>query len=252
MRAWVYGSNISVMDERLGISAKDLQVRIDRQQILDRLSFDIKPGTVTGLIGPSGSGKTTLMRSIVGVQKIDGGTLKILGMPAGDKHLRYKIGYVSQDAAVYDDLTVVQNLRYFAVLARAPKQQIDEIINMVQLQKQRNQLVSSLSGGQRARVSLAVALIGDPELLVLDEPTVGLDPILRRELWQLFDNLASRGKTLLISSHVMDEADKCDELLLLRDGKLLWNDSRVNLLGRTKADSVGDAFLKIVEGGELK
>lgn len=237
------------MNEGSGINAKDLAVQIDKHQILDGLSFEIKPGTITGLIGPSGSGKTTLMRSIVGVQKISGGSLDVLGLPAGDKTLRRKIGYVTQNAAVYEDLTVVQNLRYFAVLARADKNQINEIIAAVQLEKQRDQLVGSLSGGQRARVSLAVALMGNPELLVLDEPTVGLDPLLRKQLWELFDSLAASGKTLLISSHVMDEADRCSELLLLRGGKLLWNDSRPKLLEKTKTSSVGEAFLKIVEKG---
>lgn len=160
--------------------------------------------------------------------------------------MRYKIGYVTQDAAVYSDLTVVQNLRYFATLARADRHQVDDIIVKVQLDKQRNQIVSSLSGGQKARVSLAAALIGNPELLVLDEPTVGLDPVLRQELWRLFGELAAQGKTLLVSSHVMDEADKCDELLLLRDGKLLWNDSRQRLLQRTSTHSVQDAFMHVI------
>ncbi|HEU4831019.1 MAG TPA: ABC transporter ATP-binding protein [Candidatus Saccharimonadales bacterium] len=234
------------MTQLLSVGGKGLLVRIDRTQILNDLNFIIRPGTITGLIGPSGSGKTTLMRAIVGVQTIQKGILAVLGLHAGDKRLRYKIGYVTQNAAVYDDLTVKQNLQYFGVLARADRQQIDAIIGKVQLTTQRNQIVSSLSGGQRARVSLAVALLGDPELLVLDEPTVGLDPVLRQELWQMFSHLASQGKTLLISSHVMDEADRCDELLLLRDGRLLWNDSRERLLLKTKTNSVQDAFMRII------
>jgi ABC-2 type transport system ATP-binding protein len=234
------------MTQAFGIEGSGVAVSINKTPILNDLSFGVRSGSITGLIGPSGSGKTTLMRSIVGVQKISDGRLTVLDLPAGDKRLRYKIGYVTQNAAVYDDLTVVQNLRYFAVLAQSSREQVDEIITKVQLQKQRDQIVSSLSGGQRARVSLAVALLGDPDLLVLDEPTVGLDPVLRQELWQLFDTLASQGKTLLISSHVMDEADRCSELLLLRDGKLLWNDSRERLLQTTKTDSVGDAFIKVI------
>ncbi len=233
------------------IQAKRLTVDKDHKHVLNEVSFVVQPGTLTGLIGPSGSGKTTLMRTIVGVQRITGGLLTVLGQPAGSSLLRSKIGYVTQDASVYTDLTVEQNVRYFATLASADHKQTDRILEQVQLTGQRRQLVANLSGGQRARVSLAVALLGDPDLLVMDEPTVGLDPILREELWHLFSDLAAQGKTLLISSHVMDEAEKCQSLLLLRDGKLLWQDSREELLRSMQAHSVQDAFMKaIIKGGK--
>jgi len=232
------------------IVAEKVTVRKAKKAVLQDVSFAIQPGTVTGLIGPSGSGKTTLMRSIVGVQKIHGGTLEVFGQPAGSKMLRSKLGYVTQSPAIYLDLTVRQNLAYFAVLARASNKQIDEILAVVRLTDQKNQLAQTLSGGQQARVSLAIALLGDPDLLVLDEPTVGLDPLLREELWSLFADLAAKGKTLLISSHVMDEAERCNQLLLLREGRLLWSDSREALLKKTATSSVGDAFLKMVKGGE--
>ena len=228
------------------IEAKGLRVQKDKSVILDGLTLSVKAGSVTGLIGPSGSGKTTLMRSIVGVQKYDG-TLSVLGRAAGDKTLRQTIGYVTQSPAVYGDLTVQQNLDYFAALTKADKSRVKQTIADVGLTKQRKQLVNDLSGGQRARVSLAVALLGSPEVLVLDEPTVGVDPILRDELWNIFHNLAEQGKTLLISSHVMDEAEKCDELLLVRDGKVLWNDSRAKLLAHTKKQRVGDAFIVMIQ-----
>jgi ABC-2 type transport system ATP-binding protein len=231
------------------VLVKGLVVKKDHVLILDGLSFSIRPGSICGLIGPSGSGKTTLMRAMVGVQAISGGSLEVLGRPAGDDSLRYKIGYVSQDLAVYTDLTVLQNLRYFATVARAGRGQVDDVIEQVQLGPQRNQMVGSLSGGQKARVSLAAALLGEPELLVLDEPTVGLDPLLRQELWQTFGVLAAAGKTLLVSSHVMDEADRCDDLLLLRGGKLLWNDSRQRLLDHTGTDSVQAAFMQMITVG---
>ncbi len=227
------------------IVAHQLMVKKGSDSILDTLDFSVMPGSITGLIGPSGSGKTTLIRTIVGVQMYKG-ELTVLGKPAGDKSLRMKIGYVTQAPAVYQDLTVVENLRYFATLTRAPKSQIELIIKQVRLTKQRGQLVANLSGGQKARVSLAVALLGSPEVLVLDEPTVGLDPLLRQELWGLFSELATQGKTLLISSHVMDEAERCEDLLLLREGKLLWQNSKSALLDHTKTKSVQDAFLKIV------
>lgn len=231
----------------LAIGAKNLSVTKDKKVILNTLSLAIKPGTITGLIGPSGSGKTTLMRTIVGVQKY-AGSLEILGFSAGAKSLRSKIGYTAQTPAVYGDLTVKQNLTYFASIAGVSKKEVSGALRTVQLSQQTDQLVDSLSGGQRARVSLAIALLGGPDLLVFDEPTVGLDPILRNELWQTFSELAAAGKTLLISSHVMDEADRCDELILMREGKILWNDSRRELLSLTKSNDVGAAFVRVIEG----
>lgn len=230
----------------ISVKASRLSVTKQKTVLLDDLTFEIPGGSITGLIGPSGSGKTTLMRAIVGVQMVSDGELNVLGQKAGSRKLRSKIGYVTQAPAVYTDLTVFQNLLYFAKLVRANDKKIHSVIKQVQLTNQHDQLVDSLSGGQKARVSLAIALLGDPDLYVLDEPTVGLDPILRNELWDLFKNLASEGKTLLISSHVMDEAERCKDLLLLRGGKLLWNDTRQNLLEHTKKDTVGDAFVAMI------
>lgn len=234
------------------IESSKLIVKKGKARILDELTFAVKKGTITGLIGPSGSGKTTLMRTIIGVQKSEGGELRVLGYNAGHKTLRSKIGYVTQSPAVYPDLTVAQNLRYFATLVRADGKNVDKVIEQVRLTNQKNQIAQSLSGGQIARVSLAVALLGRPELLVLDEPTVGLDPVLRNELWELFERLADDGRTLLISSHVMDEAERCDNLLLLRDGKLLWNDSKKELLVHSRQKSVGDAFVAMIKHEEAK
>jgi len=229
------------------ISANNLVIRRDGIQAVDSITFDLAAGKLTGLIGPSGSGKTTLMRAIVGVQKIHSGELSVLGEKPSARNLRPKIGYVSQDPAIYNDLTVLQNLRYFGTLARASHTQIDEVIGQVHLEQQRHQLAQRLSGGQRARVSLALALLGNPDILVLDEPTVGLDPLLRRQLWSLFDTLAAQGKALLVSSHVMDEAERCDIILLMREGKLLWQNSRQALLTHTKKTTVEDAFISLVE-----
>lgn len=229
------------------ITAQKLIVQKGKTEILHGLDMTIQAGTITGLIGPSGSGKTTLMRAIVGVQKYDG-SLQVLDQPAGKASLRPRIGYVTQSPAVYDDLTVKQNIHYFARVAGVSTRDAEAVIAKVQLEGKQAQLVRSLSGGQRARVSLAVALLGNPDVLVLDEPTVGLDPILRNELWKQFADLAKQGKTLLVSSHVMDEAERCSELLLIRDGELLWNDSRQKLLEQTKTGSVGDAFVAMIGG----
>lgn len=230
------------------ITANGLTVKKSKTTILHGLSFTIQPGTITGLVGPSGSGKTTLMRAIVGVQKYEG-KLSVLGEAAGSKALRPKIGYVTQEPAIYGDITVRQNIAYFATVVDASKQRIDQIIAQVDLTAQANQLAGSLSGGQKARVSLAVALLGEPELLVLDEPTVGLDPILRDSLWQLFAQLAGQGKTLLVSSHVMSEAARCDQLLLMREGRLLWHNDTKALLKHTGARTVSDAFIAMVKEG---
>jgi len=230
------------------IVADELAVVREGRTILDALSFAIAPGKITGLIGPSGSGKTTLMRAIVGAQEISKGSLQVLGTAAGSKVLRVRIGYVTQAPAVYTDLTTRQNLRYFATIMGCPKSEVGRVLQLVDLQPQADQLVGSLSGGQMARVSLAVALLGRPQLLVLDEPTVGLDPVLRKHLWALFASIAKDGRSLLISSHVMDEAEMCPELLLLRDGKVLEHGPKAELLERTKTKTVEAAFLQLVEG----
>ena len=227
------------------VTAKNLSITRGTTKALNRVSFTVKAGTLTGLIGPSGSGKTTLMRTIIGAQIITDGRVMVLGKPAGSPQLRSRIGYVTQNPAVYDDLTVRQNLAYFAAILAVQRSEIDRVIEAVDLKSQATQLTGSLSGGQRARVSLAVALLGEPSLLVLDEPTVGLDPVLREHLWQLFRQLAKDGRTLLISSHVMDEAEQCPELLLLRDGSILHHGSKQELLRTAKATTVHDAFLAL-------
>lgn len=235
-------------DQGPAVSVADLRVRRGGIDVLRGLDFDVPRGQVVGLLGPSGSGKSTLIRSIVGVQMRVTGRCDVLGLPAGSPELRRRVGYVTQEPAVYDDLTVRENLRYFAVTTGAGRAAVDRVIAQVDLGGQAGRMVRSLSGGQHNRVSLAVALLADPELLVLDEPTVGLDPVLRRSLWRLFHDLAAAGVTMLVSSHVMDEASECDRLLLLREGELLADETESSLLARTATSDVGDAFLQIIDG----
>ena len=214
---------------------------------LHNISVDLPAGKVIGFIGPSGAGKTTLIRSIIGRQKISAGSITISGAPAGSAKLRSDIGYMPQEPAAYSDLTVRQNLRYFAKMRGLDKDAAETVIKEVRLDRQAGQLASTLSGGQKSRVSLAIALLGKPRLLVLDEPTVGVDPVLRRQLWQLFKGLADGGATLIVSSHVMDEAGRCDDLLLIRGGKVLAHDSPEGFRERTKSQTVEQGFLKLVD-----
>jgi ABC-2 type transport system ATP-binding protein len=225
-----------------------LIVRRGRAEILHGVSFEVPRGVIVGLLGPSGSGKTTLMRSIVGVQRISAGSVSVLGSAAGGPALRRRVGYVTQQASVYGDLTVEQNLRYFAAILGVPRGKVEESLAAVDLSAQRRQLVASLSGGQRGRVSLAAALLGEPELLVLDEPTTGLDPVLRVNLWRLFESIAAAGTTVLVSSHAMDEADHCGRLLLVRDGRLIADDTPPGLLASIGAADTEAAFLSLVSG----
>jgi ABC-2 type transport system ATP-binding protein len=229
------------------ITVKGLRVVRGENLVLEALSLRVGAGRVTGLLGPSGSGKTTLLRAIVGVQRIEGGTVSVLGEPGGAPRLRHRVAYSTQTPAVYPDLTVRENVRFFARVLGLPPSRVDEAIDAVKLTRLGGRLVRDLSGGERARVALATALVGQPELLVLDEPTVGLDPVLRRELWQLFHSLAQAGATLLVSSHVMDEADRCDELLLLREGALLAAGTPAELRGRVGVESLEDVFLRLID-----
>lgn len=229
------------------VACRELRVVRGGREVLPGITLTLRSGRITGMLGPSGSGKTTLMRAIVGVQQVAGGVVTVLGEPAGSVGLRRRVAYVTQDVSVYSDLTVRQNVRYFARILGAPDTDIDRVIDHVGLAEHAGDRVGNLSGGERSRASLAVALLGRPQLLVLDEPTVGLDPVLRRELWDLFADLAATGITLLVSSHVMDEASRCEDLMLLRDGRLLAHDTVAAILERTHTSDVESAFLALVE-----
>ena len=232
------------------VTVTDLVVDRGHRRVLQGLNFAVGARSVTGLLGPSGSGKTTLMRAIVGVQQVRSGEVTVLGEPAGSPDLRYRVGYVTQSPSVYGDLSVRDNVRYFAALYGMSSREADAAISDVGLTDAADQVVNDLSGGQRGRASLACALVGSPEVLVLDEPTVGLDPVLRVELWGRFHALADAGTTLIVSSHVMDEAGRCDRLLLLRDGELLTDSTPAQLRADGRSDDLEEAFLNVVRARE--
>ncbi|NLE98213.1 MAG: ABC transporter ATP-binding protein [Propionibacterium sp.] len=235
--------------EEPAVTADHLVVHRGKTPVLHGIDFALAPGTVTGLLGPSGCGKTTLMRAIVGVQRITSGMLTVLGRPAGAAELRRRVAYTSQNLSIYRDISVHANVAYFASLAGAPGD-VDRVIEAVELTAYADRPVDTLSGGQASRVSLACALVGDPELLVLDEPTVGLDPLTRESLWDYFHALAAGGTTLLVSSHVMDEAVRCDDVLLMRKGLFLAHAPIHDLQERTGTRTPEAAFLALIRGKE--
>jgi len=229
------------------ISIRGLRVVRGGRDVLHGMDLEVEAGRVTGLLGPSGSGKTTLMRAVVGAQIVAEGSVTVLGLDAGAPELRSRVGYQTQAPSVYADLTVAENLDYFGAILGAGRERIDEALAVVGLTSHERQLAGTLSGGEVARLSLAAALLNGPELLVLDEPTVGLDPVLRRDLWATFHTLADAGTTVLVSSHVMDEADRCDQLVLLREGRVLASGTPDELRVETRTTDLGSAFLALVD-----
>lgn len=227
------------------VTTDSLSVSINGTRILTDVSATVPTGQIVGVIGPSGSGKTTMLRAILGLQRPTSGSVIVLGRPAGDRSMKASVGYATQSPSIYQDLTVRQNLQYFADLRDVVRADVSAVIESVELTDYEDRLVSRLSGGQVARVSLGVALIGRPKLLILDEPTVGLDPLLRLHLWAMFRKLSDNGTTIMLSSHAMDEADKCDRLMFLHQGRIMTSDTTANVLSSTHSASVEEAYLKL-------
>jgi ABC-2 type transport system ATP-binding protein len=238
--------NAATQEAGAAVTVAGLRVERGEKLVIPGLDVELPAGRITGLLGPSGSGKSTLLRSIVGVQRIAGGTVTVLGRPAGSAELRHEVGYMTQAPSVYGDLTAGENLRFFARVLGLGDAAVATALDAVGLEAQREQHAGTMSGGQRARVSLATALLGRPRVLILDEPTVGLDPVLRDDLWFTFAELAAAGTTLIVSSHVMDEAERSDSLMLIREGELLATGTPGELRDRTGADDVGEAFLRLI------
>ncbi|MDQ3629620.1 MAG: ABC transporter ATP-binding protein [Actinomycetota bacterium] len=237
------------MDE--AIRVQDLMVDRAGSEVLRGISFAVPKGSVAGLLGPSGCGKTTLIRSIVGVQVVRSGSVQVLGEPAGSPALRRSVRYLTQAPSIYGDLSAAENTRYFARLVGLGPREAARAVEQVGLTGSADRPVGTLSGGQRTRASLACAMVGRPELLVLDEPTVGLDPVLREELWTTFHQMAADGATLLVSSHVMDEAGRCDQLVLMREGRLLADAAPAEIRQRAGTGDLEQAFLRLIRAEEV-
>ena len=229
------------------IEVSNLRVKRGGNLVIPKLDVTIPGGSVTGLLGPSGCGKTTLIRCLAGIQITERGDVTVLGEPAGTALNRARVAYVTQSSSVYPDLTARQNLDYFAALCGSSDADVERALEAVGLTERGGQLTGDMSGGERTRVSLAAALLANPDVYLLDEPTVGLDPVLRRDLWKLFNSLAAEGRTLLVSSHVMDEAGRCDRVLLMRDGELIADATPDELRSAAGTNDLEQAFLVLAE-----
>jgi ABC-2 type transport system ATP-binding protein len=226
------------------VEAIGLRKRFGEIHAVDGIDLALEPGRIYGLLGPNGSGKTTLIRLLTGLARATGGEARILGTKMPSRAALARIGYMPQAEAIYPDLSVGENLAFFARLeGHADKAAIDAVLDLVELRERKGTPALQLSGGMRRRLSLACTLVHDPKVLFLDEPTVGVDPALRVQFWTHFRRLAASGTTILVASHVMDEADRCDELVFVRDGKVIGRGTGAELRANAGTDNLETAFL---------
>jgi ABC-2 type transport system ATP-binding protein len=232
------------MSETFAVDADNVVKSFGAMRALDGVTLRVKTGEIYGLLGPNGAGKTTLIRAIVGLVAPDSGTVTVLGTRMPNLDILGGVGYMTQAAALYTDISVEENLRFFAAISGADSN-VDEVLKVVELEQRRNSVVATLSGGMRQRCSLACALVHRPRLLLLDEPTVGVDPQLRVQFWEHFRQMAAAGTTILVSSHVMDEAERCQRLGLIRFGKLLGEGTPNEVRAAAGTNNLEEAFLKL-------
>jgi ABC-2 type transport system ATP-binding protein len=234
------------------VQTTDLHKHFGPVRAVDGLSLSLQRGEIYGLLGPNGSGKTTLIRLLIGLLKPTAGSVRVLGQAMPGKAILAQVGYMTQASALYEDLTVRENAAFFAEMCGgASRERVDEVVALVDLQERAGSLVRTLSSGMKQRTSLACALVHHPRLLLLDEPTVGVDPQLRATFWAYFRHLADEGVTLVVSSHIMDEAERCDRLGFMRQGRLLAEGSAAELRSRAGTATLEEAFLCFAEGGQL-
>jgi len=232
------------MSEAFAVDVDNVAKSFGTLRALDGITLRVRPGEIYGLLGPNGAGKTTLIRAIVGLVAPDSGIVTVLGRRMPDLDILGRVGYMTQQAALYPDLSVEENLHFFAAISGADGN-VTEVLKTVELEQRRNSVVATLSGGMRQRCSLACALVHRPRLLLLDEPTVGVDPQLRVQFWDHFREMAAAGTTILVSSHVMDEAERCQRLGLIRFGKLLGEGTPNEVRAAAGTNNLEEAFLKL-------
>lgn len=229
------------------IETSNLQITFGKHTVLKNINLSVKKGEILGLLGPSGSGKTTLVKAFIGMNKSANGTVKVLGEKMPSLKVIPSIGYMAQSDALYDDLTGLDNLLFFGELyglrGKAAKERAMKLLTLVELQSDYKKAVKNYSGGMKRRLSLAIALMHKPELLILDEPTVGIDPILRKSFWEEFERIRKEGCTIIVTTHVMDEAYKCDRLALIREGEIIAEGSPTELINTSGGSNIEDAFL---------
>lgn len=231
------------------VKVNNITKEISKVKILDDISLEIEEGEILGLIGPSGSGKSTFIKSIIGMEKINKGEIFILGEKIPNRKVLQSIGYMAQADALYEDLTGKENLEFFAKIFSISKEKrierIEYVSNLVNIQNDLNKKVKNYSGGMKRRLSLSISLIQNPKVLILDEPTVGIDPKLRFSIWNELHKLKSNGKSIIITTHVMDEAKRCDKLALIRNGKIIAKGTPIELRDKFGVDTIEDIFLRI-------
>jgi len=249
MKPMEQAATAAANDPGPAIEARSLTKRFGDITAVDALDLELPAGRIYGLLGPNGSGKTTLIRCLVGLARPSSGEARVLGVKMPDRENLAHIGYMTQADGIYIELSVWENVQFFAALSgQRDKKALDEVLEIVDLTSRRNTPALNLSGGMRRRLSLACALVHRPSVLFLDEPTVGIDPALRVQFWTYFRKLASEGATLVVSSHVMDEADRCDELLLMLHGKVLARGSGADIRAKAGTQDIEEAFLRL--GGD--
>ena len=232
------------MSESFAVDVDNVVKSFGTMRALDGVTLRVRTGEIYGLLGPNGAGKTTLIRAIVGLVAPDSGTVTVLGKRMPNLDILGSVGYMTQAVALYPDISVEENLRFFAAISGADSN-VDEVLKVVELDQRRKSVVATLSGGMRQRCSLACALVHRPTLLLLDEPTVGVDPQLRVQFWEHFRDMAAAGTTILVSSHVMDEAERCQRLGLIRFGKLLGEGTPNEVRAAAGTNNLEEAFLKL-------
>jgi len=235
------------MNDNIVVYVNNVDVKYDKSTILNKINLRINKGEIIGLLGPSGAGKTTLVKAIIGMKSVENGEIRVFNEVVPKLDITINMGYMAQSDALYEDLSGIDNVIFFGSIfgmkGKALKERAKEVLSLVDLDKDSNKLVKNYSGGMKRRLSLAIALVHSPKLLILDEPTVGIDPVLRQKFWDEFNRIKANGGTIILTTHVMDEAYKCDKLALIRGGKIIAEGSVNEIIESSRSKDIEEAFL---------